>query len=157
MPSKVDIAHIQRNLVILVSRILCKYIKALAPLSNIPPEHILHKYSKQMAQKSEAHVIDVLMKNEAKGADMLDIMESLQSYLKVGAEFPESLKVLSGGDQLTCERETGAQRHVMDGDTPHDRLQLLEPQCEDWHTLMCFLGVSDKCKLTCMVSNDINN
>ena len=26
MPSKVDIAHIQRNLVILVSRILCKYI-----------------------------------------------------------------------------------------------------------------------------------
>ena len=157
MPSKVDIAHIQRNLVILVSRILCKYIKALAPLSNIPPEHILHKYSKQMAQKSEAHVIDVLMKNEAKGADMLDIMESLQSYLKVGAEFPESLKVLSGGDQLTCERETGAQRHVMDGDTPHDRLQLLEPQCEDWHTLMCFLGVSDKCKLTCMVSNDIDN
>ena len=36
----------------------------------------------------------------------------------------------------------GAQHHVMDGDTPHDRLQLLEPQTEDWHTLMCFLGVS---------------
>lgn len=88
---------------------------------------------------------------------MLDIMESLQSYLKIGAEFQESLKVLSGGDQLTCEKEMGAQRHIMDGDTPHDQLQLLEPQCEHWHTLMCFLGVSDKCKLTFMVSNDINN
>ena len=62
-----------------------------------------------MAQKSEAHVLDVLMKNEAKRAAMLDIMKSLQSYLMVGSEFPESLKVLSGGDQLTCEREMGAQ------------------------------------------------
>ena len=63
-----------------------------------------------MAQKSEAHVLDVLVENEAKGADMLDIMESLQSYLKVGAEFPESLKVLSGGDQLTWEALGGLGR-----------------------------------------------
>ena len=95
-----------------------------------------------MAQKSEAYVLDVLMKNEAKSADMLDIMSNLQSYLKLGDKFPESLRVLSWGDQLTCEREVGSQRHVMDGDSPHDRLQLLEPQVEDWHTLMCFLGVS---------------
>ena len=26
----------------------------------------------------------------------------------------------------------------MDGDTPHDRLQLFESVCEDWHALMCF-------------------
>ena len=78
---------------------------------------------------------------------MLDIMKLLQSYLKVGSEFQESLKVLAGGDQLTCERETGAQRHVIDGDTPHDRLQLLEPQTEDWHTHVLSWC---KCKLTCM-------
>ena len=65
MPSKVDIAHIQRDLVILVSRILC--IKALAPLSSIPPEHILHKYSQPMAQKSEAHVLDVGKKSRHAG------------------------------------------------------------------------------------------
>ena len=45
----------------------------------------------------------------------------------------------SGGDQLTCERQVGAQQHMMDGDTPEDRLQLLEPQTEDWHCLVCVL------------------
>lgn len=30
----------------------------------------------------------------------------------------------------------------MDGDTPWDRLQLLEPQTEDWHCLICVLMVS---------------
>ena len=48
----------------------------------------------------------------------------------------------SGGDQLTCERQVGAQQHMMDGDTPEDRLQLLEPQTEDWHCLVCVLMVS---------------
>ena len=30
----------------------------------------------------------------------------------------------------------------MDGDTTRDRLGLLVPVCEDWHCLICFLGVS---------------
>ena len=32
-------------------------------------------------------------------------------------------------------------KHVMDGDTQEDRLDLLEPVVEDWHTLQSFLGV----------------
>ena len=69
---------------------------------------------------------------------MLEIMKTQQGYL--GGEFPKHKTVISG-DQLTCERQANAKRHMMDGDTPHDRLDLLEPVCEDWHALMCFLCV----------------
>lgn len=65
---------------------------------------------------------------------MLQIMSALQGYL--GEDFPRGREVLSGGDQLTCEREVGAQRHVICGNTPRERLQLLEPQVEDWHSLL---------------------
>ena len=64
----------------------------------------------------------------------------MQGYL--GEDFPVEKRVLSGGDQLTCERQACAQRHLMDGDTPVDRLQLVEPVSEDWHALMCFLKVN---------------
>ena len=67
-------------------------------------------------------------------------MQTQQSYL--GDDFPDTAIILSGGDQLTCERQYCAQRHLMDGDTPRDRLQLFEPVCEDWHALMCLLTVS---------------
>ena len=140
LPTAQDVKDIQKNLVILVSRILCRYVKPLSSFSSLVPEHIPHKYTKQMACKSECVVLDVLPKNEAKHSDMLDIMTTLQGYL--GEEFPQHKKVISGGDQLTCESQANAKRHMMDGNTPHDRLALLEPVCEDWHALMCFLCVS---------------
>ena len=90
-----------------------------------------------MADKSEVAVIDILHKNEACHADMLDIMKAQQSYL--GNKFDD--RVLSGGDQLTCERQRCAQLHVMDSDTRADRLELLEPVVEDWHAFMNFLEV----------------
>ena len=67
-------------------------------------------------------------------------MQTMQGYL--GDDYPTSHRVASGGDQLTCERQLGSQRHMMDGDTPRERLQLLEPQTEDWHCLVCMLNVS---------------
>ena len=126
-------------LVVLVSRILCQYMKPLSSLSKVVPSHIPHKFSKEMAMKSEAFVLDVLPKNEAKHSDMLDIMSTLQDYL--GQEFPTTKTVVSGGDQLTCERQACAQHHMMDGNSRRDCLALLEPVCEDWHGLMCFLCV----------------
>ena len=47
-------------------------------------------------------MLDILMKNEAKHKDMLDIMKTLQGYL--GEDYADDQPVLSGGDQLTCER-----------------------------------------------------
>ena len=140
LPTAGDVHAIKNTLVVLVSRILCHYIKCLTPFSTSVPTHIPHVHSEQMAKRSETVVLDVLAKNEAKHSDMIDIMTSLQGYL--GEAFPTHHKVLSGGDQLTCERQVCAQRHMMDGNTSRERLSLLEPVCEDWHCLMSFLGVS---------------
>ena len=142
LPSQGDVDSVRNNLVVLVSRLLAQYFKCLSPLSKSVPKHIKHKYSQQMSTKSEVVVLDVLMKNEATSAGMLEIMKAMQEYL--GKEYPPEKKVASGGDQHTCERQAAAVRHMMDGDTPKDRLQLLEPQLEDWHSLVCMLKVRYK-------------
>ena len=140
LPSAEDIQCVKNNLVILVSRVLTQYIKELQPLSKVVPKHIMHEYSAEMSKKSEVVVLDVLMKNENCSSDMVDIIKTMQEYL--GESYPSEHRVASGGDHLTCERQLGAQRHMMDGDTPVERLELLEPQVEDWHCLVCMLGVS---------------
>ena len=104
------------------------------------PKHILHKYSAEMCKKSEIVVLDVLMRNEAERKDMLDIMYTLQKYL--GESYPDDKPVLLGGDQMTCEQQVGAQRHVMCGNTMRETLQLLKPVVEDWLCLVAFMGVS---------------
>ena len=69
-----------------------------------------------MSEKSEIVVLDVLMKNENCSSDMVEIMQTMQECL--GLDYPEDEPVVSGGDYLTCERQLGAQKHMMDGDTP---------------------------------------
>ena len=137
LPTAADIASIKLNLTILLCRFMCSYIKGLQKFADLIPKHIYHTHSDLMAEKSEVAVIDVLHKNEACHVDMLDIMKAQQSYL--GNDFND--RVLSGGDQLTCERQRCAQLHVMDSDTKADRLELLEPVVEDWHAFMIFLEV----------------
>ena len=139
LPVEDDFIAIQQNLVNIVSKILTQYIKDLSVFEKAVPQHIQHQYSAEMAKKSEVIVLDVLTKNEACREDMIDIMHCMQNYL--GSEYPNEKKVLSGGDQLTCERQVGAQRHTMDGDTVVDRLGLLEPVTEDWHCMVCLLSV----------------
>lgn len=139
LPTKDDVRKMKLNLTVLISRILCTYIKCLQPFKKFLSQHIPHVYHEQMAEVSETYFLDVLLKNEAKSSDMIDIMVQMQKYL--GETFPPNGKVLSGGDQLTNERQCCAQRHLMDADSPKDTLQLLEPVCEDWHTLMCFFKV----------------
>ena len=140
LPSSKEIQGTRNNLVVLVSRVLTAYVESLKPLAKSVTSHISHRYSKEMSMKSEVAVLDVLMKNEAKGADMIEIMKSMQGYL--GDNYPAEHRIASGGDQLTCERQVGSQRHLMDSNTPAERLKLLEPQTEDWHTLVSLLGVS---------------
>lgn len=138
LPTEDEISDLRMNLCVLISRVFCKYIKCLKPLSKVICDHIPHQYHSEMAQKSETYFLDVLMKNEAKHSDMVDIMITLHNYL--GKTFKG--KVISGGDQLTCERQFCAQRHLMDGDNPYDCLQNVEPVSEDWHSLMNLLMVS---------------
>ena len=140
LPSSSDVAAVKDNLAVLVGCILTQNFRALEPFSKAVPKHILHKYSDVMSKKSDVVVLDVLMKNEAKHKDMLDIMRLLQDYL--GDNYPDNRQVLSGGDQMTCERQVAAQRHMMDGNTEEERLEHLKPVIEDWHCLVTFIGVS---------------
>ncbi len=139
LPTQDDVECVTSNLVVIVSRILTEYISDLAPLSKAVIKHIPHKYSAQMSKKSEVVVLDVLMKNEAKHSDMIDILKHIVGYL--GDNYPHEKRVASGGDQLTTERQVGAQRHVMCGNRAEDRLDVLEPQTEDWHCLVVLLMV----------------
>ena len=91
-----------------------------------------------MSKMAEVVVLDVLMKNEAMSSDMIDIMKKMQEYL--GEGYPKDRRVASGGNQLTCEHQAGAQCHMMCGNT-QERLELLEPQCEDWHCMVRVLMV----------------
>lgn len=140
LPNTSDINQCKANLVKIVSRSLTRYISVLTPFTKVVPKHILHVYSREMAQKSEVFALDVLMKNEAKHKDMIEIMRTYQDYL--GKGYDEVRRVVCGGDQLTCERQVGSQRHRMCGNSPVERLGLLEPVSEDWHSLVSFLGVS---------------
>ena len=79
-----------------------EYISDLSPLSNAVIKHIPHKYSAQMSKKSEVVVLDVLMKNEAKHSNMIDILKQMVGYL--GDNYPHQKRVASGGDQLTTDR-----------------------------------------------------
>ena len=139
LPVEDDFIKVQQNLIIIISRMLTQYIKGLSVFAKAVPQHVQHQYSAEMGRKSEVIVLDVLMKNEASRGDMIEIMHCMQNYL--GSEYPTEKKVLSGGDQLTCERQVGAQRHTMDGDTVRERLGLLEPVTEDWHCMVCLLSV----------------
>ena len=66
-----------------------------------------------MAEKSEVIVLDVLHKNETKSSDMVHIMREMTSFL--GAS--HSYIALTGSDHVTCEREQGAEHHVMCSNT----------------------------------------
>ena len=139
LPQSSDVREVKSNLVILVSRILVQNFPALAFLSGVVPKHILHKYSKKMAQKSDVVVLDVMMKNENVNKEMLEILHVMYDYL--GDSYQQEHRVASGGDHLTCERQIGAMRHLMDGNTPKERLDILEPVTEDWHFQLCILTV----------------
>lgn len=140
LPTQDDVTKIKANLVILVSRILTQYFSKLTPFAKVVTKHIKHVYSDEMSKKSDVFVLDVLMKNETKHKDMIDIMATLQGYL--GEGYSADHPVASGGDQVTCERQMGSQRHMMCGNTARDRLELLEPVAEDWHCLVSLVGVS---------------
>ena len=65
LPSCVNISKLKSNLVILVSLIINDYFSQLCSYGKVINKHTLHPYSKEMTEKSDVFVLDVLMKNEA--------------------------------------------------------------------------------------------
>ena len=65
LPTKADAVVLKSNLVVLVSRILVKYVKPLSKLSRVVSHHILHTHSAEMKLKSETAILDVMHTHSA--------------------------------------------------------------------------------------------
>ena len=100
--------------------------------------------------------IGIIPLNETKYDDMVLIMEHLQNYVplvsteeRVPCRDPQEVTVhvdnfhytLFGGDQLTVARARGSQRVRSNSERPRDRLEGLQPVCEDWHAKSVLLEV----------------
>ena len=77
LPTKDDVHKVKLNLTVLVSDILCTYIKCLQPLAKYAPLHIPHRCYSQMSEVSETCFLDVRLKNEACHSDMIEIMAGI--------------------------------------------------------------------------------
>ena len=63
IPSIEDQQRQRTNYIILASRIMVNYFKALEPLREVCIQHIPHKYTKEMSQKSKKVIIHSSNKN----------------------------------------------------------------------------------------------
>ena len=89
---------------------------------------------------------------------MIAIMEAIQQYVPSHSERVE-VKVpgidnkqvtfadwfhhlLFGGDMLTAKRARGSKNVRSNSARGRDRLEGLLPVTEDWHTMVCLIGVS---------------
>ena len=101
----------------------------------------------------------IILKNENKSGEMVDIMTDLHQYVPMvsttqeraissGATVTEEIlsatfhPIIIGGDQLTAARARSAIKSKMNGHTHSQTLSGLVPAAEDWHAKGNFLGVS---------------
>ena len=103
--------------------------------------------------------LGILLFNENKGKDMIQILSCLHKYVPTIEESNEEIyvpsrrelasmpreilhKTLFGGDQLTVARMRGAQAAKTNSITPTGRMEGFEPVIEDWHTKVVLIEVS---------------
>ena len=102
--------------------------------------------------------LGLTLKNPAKVADMVDILDELHQYVPSssittiedipGQEEGESIRldcfhrILCYGDQLTVERIRGAQAVRLNSENGIMQLRGFIPAVTDWHAKVSFLGVS---------------
>ena len=145
--------------------------------------HMKHQYYAEMSSASivvsmkEARIaymydiitfvqvpLGVLLKNENKGDDIVDIVTLLHQYVPVIVNtirfevpgFGEEVevkkskmrKILFGGDQLTAVRARSAVRAKMNSTSAASPLQGIIPCAEDWHVKLNFLDVRSMCIAT---------
>ncbi|KAI8496684.1 hypothetical protein Bbelb_253390 [Branchiostoma belcheri] len=114
--------QLRRDYIILVSRVMEKYLGALRGTINTKGtavRHIPHQYSEEMSQPSEQTWLGLQFKNENLSRDMVDILRFYQENY-VPAELDEE-------GHITKLLQT-------DGNTPLGRLESLLAKFELWHS-----------------------
>lgn len=119
-PTKLDDQILQDNIGMLISRILCTRMSFFRVcFQDLVHWHIKHKYTPEMSQKSVVVPLGILLKNENKGDEMVEILTHLHQYVPcvpfvtkttldtgevVEEEKANIRRVIIGGDQLTAAR-----------------------------------------------------
>ena len=85
----------------------------------------------------------VILKNENKSEEMLDILKQIQGYSpSIGNDEEKKFKsVPIIGDQLTVERGVNVIEAVQNSYTPEEKLDGIHMEIADWHTTVTFLDV----------------
>ena len=182
LPTQADCKTIKKNFVTLTAKVIrchmpyfkmqlglikpvsCKYAEEMSKVSHVVGDD-LHYVNTECSPINIFQVpLGVLLKNEKKHSDMIDILECAHKYiptqtteetLKVpveadGEENEEDdivLKIdefhylLYGGDQLTVERMRGAKNIRSNLCRGKERLEGIQPVIEDWHAKVVLLKV----------------
>ena len=105
--------------------------------------------------------LGVLLKNENKVDEMVDVITHLHDYVPTvtktgnvmvpGCEQPKSVllqnfhHILLGGDQVTVVRALSSQSVRRNSTNSSDKLEGIVPVCEDWHARVVLLQVCAQC------------
>jgi L1 cell adhesion molecule like protein len=179
-----DINSILKNASIIIGRLFVKLVPGFSKFDFLVKQHIKHQYSTEMSQKS--HVVStkcnmfmyndkteqvplgIIMKNEMKTEEMVNILETLHQYVPSissnklifapGNSVPDEIKhdefhkiglqlytvhvYTIQGDQLTIERIRSAQGIRANSENATKKLNGFIPMITDWHAKVSFLGVS---------------
>lgn len=134
------------SLKILLGRILTDYIEDFSWMKHVIPNHIPHDLEDVMCKRSEVFWLPVMLKNEARYSDCVQIMTEYERlvcewYTKAGrGNELDCVRVPVGGDQLTRVRLQGAKALKAGALTAEDRLEHLDPIIvEMFHTLQDFI------------------
>ncbi|CAG2227840.1 unnamed protein product [Mytilus edulis] len=131
---------------VLVGRIMSE-IPAFKWMKNLLPAHIKHPFMRQMEKQSKVFPLPIMMKNESKHEDCVDIMDSYEDQMcslfekaTGNTDALSNYKVIIGGDQLTKVnlQEVRNLRTL----APTDRKKLVDLQpviCELWHLKQDFV------------------
>ncbi|CAC5402481.1 unnamed protein product [Mytilus coruscus] len=111
IPSLEEDALYKNALKVILSRVIVNYCESFNWMKPIIPKHIQHPLQEVMSQKSSIHWLPIMLKNEAKYADCVQIMASYEDHLSTwyrkagrGGDL-DNLQVPVGGDQLTRAHE----------------------------------------------------
>ncbi|CAC5392780.1 unnamed protein product [Mytilus coruscus] len=81
IPSLEEDALYKNALKVILSRVIVNYCESFNWMKPIIPKHIQHPLQEVMSQKSSIHWLPIMLKNEAKYADCVQIMASYEDHL----------------------------------------------------------------------------
>lgn len=164
-----DIKMLRENFMVLIGRICTKFCKSFQFFSDVLPDHITHRFSKEMAHQSIVIPLPILNADEKKYDDCVCILRAYENWIyevyeqanllnhiedaqlpsnsaqqnESGADPLADVAVLFGGDQLTRVRFAGAKDLLAGAHTPADRFEHCSPfKPAMWHTKASLLQYS---------------